>query len=75
MNCDLDTSIPDWIIDHPQTTCVFTDLGLDVSCGGKSLGYVCLQKGLRPADVLQRLQSVIGKPAGHGDGASETHQH
>jgi len=32
--CDLDTSVPDWIIEHPETLTVFLDFGIDYSCGG-----------------------------------------
>lgn len=55
MDCDLSMSIPDWIIDHPETATVFNELGLDVSCGGKSLEYVVTQKGLQPDRVLAAL--------------------
>ena len=53
--CDLDTSVPDWIIAHPGTLAVFQELGIDYSCGGKSLGYLCLQLGLDAEAVLARL--------------------
>lgn len=59
MDCDLDTTIPDWIIEHPQTHVVFDELGLDTSCGGKSLRYLCHRKGLSPQAVLERLQQVV----------------
>ncbi|QDV66783.1 hypothetical protein Poly24_04710 [Rosistilla carotiformis] len=61
MNCDLQSSIPEWIIEHPETTRVFSDLGLDTSCAGKSLQYVCQHQGLHPATVLQSLADAIGK--------------
>jgi len=35
--CDLDTSVPDWIIEHPETLATFQELGIDYGCGGKSL--------------------------------------
>ena len=54
-SCDLDTSVPDWIIEHPGTLAVFQELGIDYSCGGKSLGYLCLQRGLDAEAVLARL--------------------
>lgn len=54
-DCDLDTSVPDWIIEHPATTAVFRELGIDDSCGGKSLAYACRQRGLDPQTVLARL--------------------
>lgn len=56
---DLDTSIPDWIIDYPQTAKVFDALRIDASCQGKSLEYVCQQHGLVPERVLQRLLQAI----------------
>lgn len=59
MNCDLDSSIPDWIIEYPGTTTVFNEFGLDISCAGKSLAYVCHHQGLSLPDVLRRLQSVV----------------
>ncbi|WP_238388694.1 DUF542 domain-containing protein [Roseimaritima ulvae] len=61
--CDLDTSIPDWIIEHPETTRVFVDLGLDVHCGGKSLEYVCQHQGLSPPAVLQQLWAAVNQAA------------
>lgn len=63
MDCDLATTIPDWIIEHPQTQRVFDELGLDASCGGKSLEYACQHAGLSPAAVLDRLRRVIGNPS------------
>ncbi|MCC7339142.1 MAG: hypothetical protein IT422_28955 [Pirellulaceae bacterium] len=61
MDCDLETSIPDWIIEHPQTQRVFDALELDTSCGGKSLEYVCHHCGLSPQDVLEKLRLVVNK--------------
>ncbi len=61
MQCDLDTSIPDWIIEHPTTTTLFSELGLDISCAGKSLEYVCHQNGLNPTAVLDRLRAIIAR--------------
>lgn len=58
-DCTLDTSVVDWIIDHPESMPVFVDLGIDCSCGGKSLEYACLSAGLVPAEVLARLQKEI----------------
>ncbi|TWT74337.1 DUF542 domain-containing protein [Allorhodopirellula solitaria] len=61
--CDLDTSIPEWIIEHPETTAVFGRLHMDISCGGKSLRYVCQQNDLSPAAVLEQLHAAIARPA------------
>jgi len=54
-SCDLDTSVPDWIIEHPETLAVFQALGIDYSCGGKSLAYACRQQGLDAKAVLAKL--------------------
>jgi regulator of cell morphogenesis and NO signaling len=54
-SCDLDTSVPDWIIEHPQTLAMFQELGIDYSCGGKSLGYACRERGLDAEAVLAKL--------------------
>ncbi|MBI3465040.1 MAG: DUF542 domain-containing protein [Planctomycetes bacterium] len=34
MECDLDTSVPDWIIEHPETLALFQEFGIDYCCGG-----------------------------------------
>lgn len=60
-DCDLDTSVPDWIIDHPETMAVFEALGIDYSCGGRSLAYICKQQGLDAAVVLAKLQQCLVK--------------
>jgi regulator of cell morphogenesis and NO signaling len=60
--CDLDTSVPDWVIDHPETQAVFAELGIDCSCGGKSLAYACRQQGLNPEQVLTRLLHCVNGP-------------
>ena len=44
--CDLDTPVPDWVIEHPETLAVFQELGIDYCCGGKSLGLPVANKGL-----------------------------
>ena len=56
---DLDTSIPDWLIDHPETAPVFREWGLDTSCAGKSLEYVCQQQGHDPRVVLEQLVRAV----------------
>jgi quercetin dioxygenase-like cupin family protein len=58
-DCDLDTSVPDWIIDHPQTLSVLREFGIDDSCGGKSLGYVCDQQSIDGKLVLKTLHQKI----------------
>ena len=58
-SCDLDTSVPDWVIEHPETLTVFQKLGIDYSCGGKSLAYASQEQGHDPATVLGRLRCLI----------------
>ncbi len=55
IDCDFGTSLPDWIIEHPETLSVFEEFGIDYSCGGKSLGYVCDQQGVDHKLVLKAL--------------------
>lgn len=62
MDCDLDSSIPDWIIDHPESQTLFDQLNLDTSCAGKSLEYVCQHRGLSPPAVLEQLRQLIERP-------------
>lgn len=69
--CDLDTPVPDWVIEHPATLAVFQEYGIDYCCGGKSLAYACRQQGLDEQVVLMKLLGRLhGKqegPAGHGE--------
>ena len=58
-DCDLDTSVPDWLTDHPETLAIFQQLEIDYHCGGKSLRYACHEKGLNPDEVLKQLLNSI----------------
>lgn len=58
-DCSLATSVPDWIIDHPETLTVFQELEIDYSCGGKSLEFACREHGLDEKFVLSKLHEVI----------------
>jgi regulator of cell morphogenesis and NO signaling len=58
-SCDLDTSVPDWVIEHPEALAVFRELGIDYSCGGKSLGYTCRERGLDAEAVLVKLLRCV----------------
>lgn len=58
-DCTLESSVVDWIIEHPETMRLLEDLGIDCSCGGKSLVYVCRQAGLEPEDVLAQLHRIV----------------
>lgn len=67
MKCGPDDTIPDWVIEHPETMAVFAALGIDYSCGGKSLEYACRQSGQDVAVVLSELRCVIEGSQNCGD--------
>ena len=56
---DLESSVSDWVIDHPETLPVFERYGVDYTCGGKSLAHACRQRGLDPARFLEELRKVL----------------
>ncbi|MGE3314908.1 MAG: DUF542 domain-containing protein [Planctomycetaceae bacterium] len=56
---DLETSAADWVIDHPAAAHIFDELGIDYSCAGKSLRYLCEQQNQDPQAVVTRLLSII----------------
>ena len=55
---DLDSSVPDWLIERPQLLRTFEELRIDYSCGGKSLEFACRERGLDPRAVLARLRVI-----------------
>ena len=57
--CDLETAVPDWLIEHPEILPVLEELGIDYSCGGKSLEYACQERELDADLVVARLRRVI----------------
>jgi len=59
--CDLFSTGPDWIVEHPETLAVFEEWGIDYCCGGKSLDYVCRQRGIDPAMVLAKLREAAAR--------------
>lgn len=58
-DCDLETSVPDWLIDHPSLYKYFAEWGLDSSCGGKSLETACRESRLDPTEVLAKIRSIL----------------
>jgi iron-sulfur cluster repair protein YtfE (RIC family) len=58
-SCDLDISVPDWVIEHSETLAVFQEMGIDYSCGGKSLRNACLERGLDAEAVLAKLLRCV----------------
>jgi len=59
VECDLDSSVPEWVIEHPETLAMFQELGIDYCCGGKSLEFACRERGLDPILVLSRIRRNI----------------
>lgn len=60
MECGLEESVVDWVLDHPAALTVFERFGIDATCAGKSLEYVCRQAGIDSAVVLAELRRVAG---------------
>ena len=61
---ELESSVVEWVIEHPEVQGVLESLGIDQSCQGKSLDYVCRQMGLDPHFVLKQLHEVIEADSG-----------
>jgi iron-sulfur cluster repair protein YtfE (RIC family) len=56
---DLATSVPDWLIEYPSLLSTIEKLGIDYTCGGKSLETACQDAGLEPFKVLEQLQAAV----------------
>jgi regulator of cell morphogenesis and NO signaling len=56
----IDDPVVDWAIEHPESIAVFEKHGIDYCCGGKSLAWVCKQRGLDPQMVLREIKEAIG---------------
>lgn len=57
--CDRETSVPDWLIEHPEILPTIQRLRIDYSCGGKSLEYACDERGLDVNAVLDSFRKTI----------------
>lgn len=55
-NAELEMSIPDWLIEHPESLRRLEALGIDYICGGKSLATACRERGLDPRQTLADLK-------------------
>lgn len=60
MECGLDDSVVDWVLEQPASLKVFERFGIDATCAGKSLEYACRQAGVDAAAVLEELRRVVG---------------
>ena len=56
---DLESSVPDWLIEYPALLALFQELGIDYSCGGKSLARACQERNLSMGEVLLRCERTI----------------
>ena len=56
---DLDSSVTDCVIDHPELLPLLRELGLDYCCGGKSLSTASREQGFDPRYVLARCRALI----------------
>jgi iron-sulfur cluster repair protein YtfE (RIC family) len=65
IECDLDSPVPDWVIEHPESLAVFEELGIECCCGGKSLAYACRERGLDATTVLSILHRRIDDRSGN----------
>jgi regulator of cell morphogenesis and NO signaling len=52
----IDDPVVDWAIEHAESIAVFEKHGIDYCCGGKSLDYVCKQRGVDPHMVLAEIK-------------------
>jgi iron-sulfur cluster repair protein YtfE (RIC family) len=67
---DLDTSVPDWVVEQPETLAVFQDWGIDYACGGTSPGYACRVRGPDPEVILATLLRRVGDEEQRAQGAT-----
>ena len=58
--CGLETSLADWAVDHPEIVPLMERMGLDYTCGGRSLEWACLRCGLNPTMVLREFDEQLG---------------
>jgi iron-sulfur cluster repair protein YtfE (RIC family) len=56
---DMDASVPDVVIDHPALLRLFEELGVEFTCGGKSLRTACLERGLNPIAVARQCEELL----------------
>ena len=56
---DETSSVPDWLIEYPALLSYFEQLGIDYSCGGKSLDVACRERGLHAAEVIRACEQLL----------------
>ncbi len=68
MNCDLTNTIPEWIVEYPESLALFESLELDTSCGGRSLEFLLVQQGYSPPDIFAKLEELVNRSTNGGPG-------
>tara|TARA_R110002095_G_scaffold119286_2_gene103857 strand:- start:256 stop:465 length:210 start_codon:yes stop_codon:yes gene_type:complete len=68
MECDLESSLVDWIIEYPQLERLFQELQLEYHCGGRSMEYECLRQGFNPQHILSLVSQAISSSEPHAKG-------
>jgi regulator of cell morphogenesis and NO signaling len=63
---DPDNSVPDLIIEHPRLMPLLEELGIDCTCGGKSLNTACRERGLSAGEVIRQFEDRL-----HGNNSSD----
>ncbi len=63
MECDSESTVPEWLIEYPETFPVFSELGLDCTCGGRSLRFLCEQNEMDADFVVAALLKAIANHA------------
>jgi regulator of cell morphogenesis and NO signaling len=57
---NLNSTVGQWVAEHPQTSRVFEDVRLDYCCGGgKPLEQACRDRHLNPQEILARLHEAV----------------
>lgn len=59
LHCDLDTAVPDWIIEYPEALAVFQEYGIDYCCGGKSLAFACQERDVSASFILDKVRKAV----------------
>ena len=57
--CDRETSVPDWLIEHPEILPIVQELCIDYSCGGKSLEFACEERRLDVTAAMAAFREAI----------------
>jgi len=56
---DVVGSVVDLAIEYPQLLSILQGLGIDYTCGGRSLRTACDQRGLNACDVVQLCENCL----------------